>query len=322
MQNRLIVGCFVAALLFFIQGTLAAQIDTRDRRLPLGPNRPAGEAVAPFLETWYPNPDGTYTISFGYFNFNTTQSLDIPIGPNNRLEPAEFNGMQPTHFPGAVRGIERHERGVFTVTVPADYANGAKGVTWTLTANGETHSVLARVGAQATQADYNPMALGSVPPYLSFAEGGPRVQGVTGIMLDETLTTRVGQPVTVSVWSSDPSLRSREILAVLYEDFPVIITWYKHQGPVGGVVTFQRTSEPWQMPGQENATPAEQERNRLEGWQDRLHPAGGQSTVTATFDTPGDYVLRVRADNFAALDSGAGDQCCWTNGYVRVHVTP
>ena len=53
-----------------------------------------------------------------------------------------------------------------------------------------------------------------------------------------------------------------------------------------------------------------------------MSPAGGKSTVTATFDTPGDYVLRVRADNFAALDSGAGDQCCWTNGYVRVRVTP
>ena len=322
MQKRFLIGCGVAALMLLLDSPLASQIDTRDRRLPLGPNRPAGEAVAPFLEAWYANPDGTYTLSFGYFNFNTKESVEVPIGPDNRIEPAVFDGMQPTHFQGLARGYERHERGVFTVTVPADYANGARDVTWTLTANGETHSVIARVGAQAMQADYNPMALGSLPPYLSFSDGGPRGQNPSGITLPETLTTRVGEPLTLTVWSSDPSERSREIMGVLYEDFPIAITWVEHQGPVGGNVSFQRVSEPWQAPGEENATEEQRERNRLEPYQDRLPPWGASSTVAATFNQPGDYVLRVRADNFAALDSGAGDQCCWTNGYVKVRVSP
>jgi hypothetical protein len=42
----------------------------------------------------------------------------------------------------------------------------------------------------------------------------------------------------------------------------------------------------------------------------------------ATFDTPGEYVIRIRIDSFnAAGDSSFGNQCCWTNGYVRVNAT-
>jgi hypothetical protein len=44
--------------------------------------------------------------------------------------------------------------------------------------------------------------------------------------------------------------------------------------------------------------------------------------VNATFSEPGDYILRAQADNWRAFDSGAMDQCCWSNGYVGVHVTP
>jgi len=48
----------------------------------------------------------------------------------------------------------------------------------------------------------------------------------------------------------------------------------------------------------------------------------GMVRVNATFSEPGDYILRAQADNWRAFDSGAMDQCCWSNGYVRVHVTP
>jgi hypothetical protein len=42
--------------------------------------------------------------------------------------------------------------------------------------------------------------------------------------------------------------------------------------------------------------------------------------VVATFSEPGEYMLRAQVDNFRAPDSSSGDQCCWTNGYVRVTV--
>ncbi len=51
-----------------------------------------------------------------------------------------------------------------------------------------------------------------------------------------------------------------------------------------------------------------------EGW--------GVSNTVVTFRQPGDYVLRVRADNFDAADSGFDYQCCWSNAYIPVTVTP
>ena len=48
---------------------------------------------------------------------------------------------------------------------------------------------------------------------------------------------------------------------------------------------------------------------------------GNVCDEAATFGQPGEYLIRVRADNFGRVDSSAGDQCCWTNGYVKVTVT-
>ena len=50
-----------------------------------------------------------------------------------------------------------------------------------------------------------------------------------------------------------------------------------------------------------------------------VEPAEGSATVTATFDQPGDYLLRVQG-----IDDPVEDfefHCCWTNGYVPVTVT-
>jgi hypothetical protein len=46
------------------------------------------------------------------------------------------------------------------------------------------------------------------------------------------------------------------------------------------------------------------------------------SSTTVTFKVPGEYVVRARVDNFGRLDTSPGNQCCWTNGYIRVNVTP
>ena len=48
----------------------------------------------------------------------------------------------------------------------------------------------------------------------------------------------------------------------------------------------------------------------------------GEATATVVFSEPGEYVLRARVDNWDANDSTGGDQCCWTNAYVRVTVNP
>ena len=73
------------------------------------------------------------------------------------------------------------------------------------------------------------------------------------------------------------------------------VSWFKHQGPAGAVLVDPR-------------------RITVEG-------GTGEATATVVFSEPGEYVLRARIDNWAANDSTGGDQCCWTNAYVRVTVT-
>ena len=46
---------------------------------------------------------------------------------------------------------------------------------------------------------------------------------------------------------------------------------------------------------------------------------GGTSASTATFSAPGEYILRLQA-NDSTGEGGGGFQCCWTNTHVRVTV--
>jgi len=49
--------------------------------------------------------------------------------------------------------------------------------------------------------------------------------------------------------------------------------------------------------------------------------ADGRATTSATFSEPGDYVLRVRANDASGLATAGHAQCCWSNGFVKVIVT-
>jgi hypothetical protein len=42
---------------------------------------------------------------------------------------------------------------------------------------------------------------------------------------------------------------------------------------------------------------------------------GDMVTANATFDTPGEYMLRVQANDESG-EGGGGFQCCWSNVYV------
>ena len=47
----------------------------------------------------------------------------------------------------------------------------------------------------------------------------------------------------------------------------------------------------------------------------------GKSSTTATFSAPGEYILRLQA-NDSTGEGGGGFQCCWTNVHVGVSVKP
>ena len=91
----------------------------------------SGQSITASYEGWFQNKDGSYSILFGYYNRNEKQVLDIPIGPQNRIEPGGPDQGQPTHF------LIRRQWGVFIVRVPKDF--GDKKLTWTITANDQTH---------------------------------------------------------------------------------------------------------------------------------------------------------------------------------------
>ena len=44
-----------------------------------------------------------------------------------------------------------------------------------------------------------------------------------------------------------------------------------------------------------------------------------EATTTATFDAPGEYILRAQVNDDSG-DGGGGDQCCWTTAHVKVTV--
>jgi hypothetical protein len=265
--------------------------------LPLGPNRNAGEAVTGAFEGWFYRSDGGVSLLLGYYNRNLKQILDIPVGPDNRIEPGGPDYGQPTHF------LPRRQWGVFTIPLPKDF--GDKKLTWTIVANGQTTTIPLSLNPNYQVEPFEEKGMGNTPPVLRFTPAGPAHTGPpNGIAA--SLTTSLPDPVTLSVWVTDTPAKvtsnvqrpqaaaggggrgrgARPDLA---------LTWVLHRGPAD--VTFG------------NPKP---EINKAEN---------GKTTTTATFTVPGDYVLRAQANDISG-EGGGGFQCCWTNAHVKVTVKP
>ncbi len=297
--QRIASVALASALLAATGASVEAQLPPHLRDYPLTSFHKSGDLVAPFFDGFYDNGDGTVTFSFGFLNRNTEELVDIPLGENNRIEPAQFDGVQPTHFPVYDRGglVGKRERGAFAVTVPANMAGTE--VVWTLTHAGRTYSVPGRTGSIAYDMSTGPAAFGSLPPAVRFHSEGPESTNREGVSAARVRAT-VGTPVTLPAMVQDRGERApyaADLDGKLV--FPVGATWVLHQGPAGARVLFS------------------QEKSKVEageGW--------GMATTQATFTVPGEYVIRLRADNFGAPDSKFDNQCCWSNAYVPVTVTP
>lgn len=328
MKARLSVAAAVFGLLAGSTVAAPAPLEAQgpDGRWPLQPSTGVNRVVAPFMEGWYENPDGTFSISFGYLNMND-EVLEIPLGENNYIEPAQFDGMQPTYFQ---RG---HPRGLFAVTLPASMRD--TDVWWYIrNPNGEVTRVPGRTSAHAYQLDWNPRPHGTVPPRVSFEGQEGEGYGPPGLMQEGVAQARVGERVELSIMARDISERDMSDPR-FREAIPLRATWVKHQGPVGSEVEYERhpsnpLPEPEEAandddpddPDDPDATPAGGRGNRAPPAEViNLEEGHGTAAVYATFSMPGEYVMRVQVDQFSAPDSGSGDQCCWSNGYVRVNVT-
>jgi hypothetical protein len=249
--------------------------------LPLEPLKERGRGVTGAFEGWYKNPDGTFTMLVGYFNRNSREMIEIPVGPNNRIEPGSADQGQPTTF------TPRRQWGVFTVVVPADF--GTKKLTWTLTANGETTAIPFTLHPSYEVAPFKDPATGNQPPTLRFEANGEAQMGPPrGIAA--TMSARAGEATPLTFWASDDAIGRQGEGGGRGQAAPVTVTLSKFRGP--GTVTFA---------------------------QPRPAVQGGQVSTTATFGAPGEYVIRVQA-NDSTGDGGGGFQCCWTNAHVKVLV--
>src|SRR5947207_10102214 len=110
VMNRLMFAGLCAATTVAVGAAVAAQ------QLPDAPAKGFGTSITGAYEGWYDNPDGSHTFLIGYYNRNIKQALDIPVGPNNHIDPGGPDMGQPTHF------LPGRQTGVFSITVPKAFA--------------------------------------------------------------------------------------------------------------------------------------------------------------------------------------------------------
>jgi hypothetical protein len=278
---------------------IAGSVLVSAQQLPSEPQRQFGTSITGAFEGWFANPDGSRSFLIGYLNRNNSQALDIPIGPNNRIEPGGPDMGQPTHFlPG------RHW-GMFTITVPADFTTPDQRLTWTIVANGQPTTIPLRLHPDYNVSPFTDVAAKNTPPMLRFAEQGPALQGPVAVLSKAvTRTTRVSSPLALAVWAEDDARFASGTMALPKNlPAPVRLEWSTYRGP--GTVMFDKD-----RPAMET----------LAGGGLNV-PFRGKATTTVTFGEPGEYVLHVNAMDYSG-EGGSGEVCCWTTAMVKVTVTP
>ncbi|NBQ71888.1 MAG: hypothetical protein EBU11_02985 [Gammaproteobacteria bacterium] len=308
MKNFLTIAA--STLLALSAISVSAQSADNGRFLSLTP--PDGLPIIPVLEGWIDNQDGTTSFSFGIINRNE-EGVDIPLGEANRIEPAKWDGIQPTYFPPG------RSTGAFTVTVPN--AERETDVWWYLkTGSNEELKVPGRYGASAYELDFiRPRPQGALQPRVGLGEGGDQLPGLYAQIGDYPGgAVSVGERVELVVNASDPAERDPTDPR-FGEPLPMGVAFMKYQGP--GDVEFTPHES---TPAAEN--PYNENDRRYNFWRapaaNELEIPGpaGTARVYATFSAPGDYIISTKVDIHEAPDSSNGDQCCWTNVYQRVTV--
>ena len=179
------------------------------------------------------------------------------------------------------------------LTQKAPIAQTPKEVVWTLTFRDATYAIPGSLN-QNWQIDAleGEAGSGNTPPALRFSESGAEGRGPAGVTAGPTAAAP-GQPITLNVWVKDDGKGATSVASSgRGTPAPVSLAWFKHQGP--GQVTFEPPTG-------------------------RITGGAGQATSRATFGAPGEYIVRVRANDSSVAGAGHA-QCCWTNGFLKVTV--
>ena len=257
-----------------------------------------GQSISPAYEGWVQNDDGSFDLVFGYMNRNWEEAPEVPVGPDNAIEPGGPDRGQPTRFQ------PRRNRFVFSIRVPADF--GDRELVWTLTANGQTHRAYATlkrdyyIDELVIQANFGAAgAAGSTPELARNAAPALAVEG------GSARTARVGQPLGLAASVTDDEFPRARPLAPTNPRRPGRITtdtatglrfsWFVYRGPGGAtfdppqIVTWEDTrvgrNSPWSP-----------------GWSTPDPPEDGRWETQVTFSRPGEYVLRALAHDGGLQD--------------------
>jgi hypothetical protein len=280
-----------------------------------------GQNVAPAYEGWEQAPDGTKYFLFGYMNRNWEEEIDVPVGPDNGFNVGAADQGQPTHF------LPRRNRFIFKVRVPATFTVKDE-LVWTLTTHGKTEKAYATlrpdyivddvVKASETGAfgagTSSPEMRSNKPPVV-------RVEELRG------RTVRAGEPVALVAEVKDDGIpKRRDVVALaalraqaqanregaappapprnpamnpptritVGKNLGLHVSWFVYRG--AGKVTFDPPQvKPWED------TRAGANSPWAPQWTPPPLPADGKLTVNVTFEEPGTYVLRCRADDGALV---------------------
>ena len=294
-------GAFIALALLITSGSPDAQTYS------------SGQNASPAYEGWEQNEDGSFNFLFGYMNRNWEEELIVPIGPENNIMPGGPDQGQPTRF------LPRRNRFVFRVRVPKDW--GEKELVWTLITKGKTEKAYATL-----RQDYfiDDVVMASETGALGAGSSSPEVRAnkrpVIKIDGQKQRTARVGEALPLVAWVTDdgvpkPRTTSARPSAPPANGSPTTprnptlvppsritvnkrtglhLAWFVYRGD--GKARF----EPMQIKVWED-TRAGANSPWAPLWTPPPVPKDGKYTATVTFDTPGIYVLRARADDGALV---------------------
>jgi hypothetical protein len=265
-----------------------------------------GQDVSPAYEGWEENPDGSFNLVFGYMNRNWGEELSIPVGEDNHFSPGPADRGQPTHF------YPRRNRFVFKVRVPADF--GDHELVWTLNVRGSEEKAFAslrpdyKIDHMVIMSETGALGIG-VSDSIMRANTRPSVT----LVGDPVRRVGVGQPLTLVARVTDdgiprvprrPPPRAREgpprlppaalrppSRFTVAKALGLHLAWFVFRGESAGV-----TFDPPQIKTWED-TRAGANSPWAPLWRAPEAPQDGEYTVQVTFDRPGTYLLRGRADD-------------------------
>jgi hypothetical protein len=252
--------------------------------------------VALAYEGFTTNPDGSYDLWFGYFNRNWDREFDVPIGPDNSIEPGGPDRGQPTHF------FPRRNQFVFSVRVPRDFGQGE--VVWTLTSNGVTERAYGTLRSA--------YAVDDVVMSANFGAGGqtgfnPALEGnqapVVTLEGEWMRRARVGEAVTLSAVATDDGKPGNRAMAAAIGQSHFVpnsatglrLSWIQYRGPSALELDPPQTKV-WEDRRDGGNSPWSA------GWRTPPVPPENRWVVRATFDEPGTYVLRALAHDGGLID--------------------